>query len=224
VDQQSGYGRGPSATFDEAPRKIRLLIADDHVTVVAGLSSIINMQPDMEVVGDARDGREAVEMWRRHRPDVILLDLRMPHLDGIGVLDVLRQFDPALRSIVLTTFDSEIEVLRAFRAGARAYLLKDLRREDLLDCIRKVYAGETCIPQDLMKKLADGISSETMTSRELAVLALLARGKSNKGIAEALLLSEITVKGHLRSIFEKLHVESRAEAISEASRRGLIRF
>jgi two-component system NarL family response regulator len=124
------------------------------MTVVAGLSSIISMQPDMEVVGEALDGRKAVEMWRRHRPDVILLDLRMPHLDGIGVLDELRQFEPAVRSIVLTTFDSEPDVLRAFRAGARAYLLKDLCRDDLLDCIRKVNAGETFIPQSLMKKLA----------------------------------------------------------------------
>ena len=204
--------------------KIRVLIADDHVTVLEGLAAIIGRQPDMMVVAEAADGQEAVNLWTEHHPDVTLLDLRMPTLDGVGVIENIRKQDASARVIVLTTYDNDTEILRAIKAGTKAYLLKDARREELLDCIRRVNRGETCIPASLAEKLAAGLSSESLTGRELNVLELLAQGKSNKEIGVNLYISETTVKSHLRSIFRKLNVLSRTEAITVASRRGLIRF
>ena len=204
--------------------KIRVLIADDHVTVLEGLAAIIGRQPDMMVVAEAADGQEAVDLWTEHHPDVTLLDLRMPTLDGVGVIENIRKQDASARFIVLTTYDSDTEILRAIKAGTKAYLLKDARREELLDCIRRVNRGETCIPASLAEKLAAGLSSESLTGRELNVLELLAQGKSNKEIGVNLYISETTVKSHLRSIFRKLNVLSRTEAVTVASRRGLIRF
>ena len=204
--------------------KIRVLIADDHVTVLEGLAAIIGRQPDMMVVAEAADGQEAVDLWTEHHPDVTLLDLRMPTLDGVGVIENIRKQDASARFIVLTTYDSDTEILRAIKAGTKAYLLKDARREELLDCIRRVNRGETCIPASLAEKLAAGMSSESLTGRGLNVLELLAQGKSNKEIGVYLYISETTVKSHLRSIFRKLNVLSRTEAITVASRRGLIRF
>jgi two-component system NarL family response regulator len=204
--------------------KIRVLIADDHVTVLEGLAAIIGRQPDMMVVAEAADGQEAVDLWTEHHPDVTLLDLRMPTLDGVGVIENIRKQDASARVIVLTTYDNDTEILRAIKAGTKAYLLKDARREELLDCIRRVNRGETCIPASLAEKLAAGLSSESLTGRELNVLELLAQGKSNKEIGVNLYISETTVKSHLRSIFRKLNVLSRTEAITVASRRGLIRF
>ena len=204
--------------------KIRILIADDHTTVLAGLASIIGMQPDMIVVAEAVNGREAVDLWQKHRPDVTLLDLRMPKLDGVGVIDEIRKEDTSARIILLTTYDTDNEIYRAIKAGAKGYLLKDARREELLESIRKVSRGETCIPQALVEKLAAGMSSESLTGRELGVLTLLARGKSNKEIGANLFISETTVKGHLHNIFTKLNVLSRTEAITVASRRGLVQL
>ena len=218
---KAGSQRPASAV---APDPIRLLIADDHVTVLEGLSAIIGRQPDMQVVAEAADGRQAVDLWREHRPDVTLLDLRMPTLDGVGAIEAIRREDASARVIVLTTYDTDTEILRAIKAGAKAYLLKDARREELLDCIRRVNRGETCIPAALVQKLTTGLSSESLTGRELNVLELLARGKSNKEIGANLYISETTVKSHLRSIFRKLNVLSRTEAITVASRRGLVRL
>jgi DNA-binding NarL/FixJ family response regulator len=212
--------RNPSPSAD----KIRLLVADDHMTVVAGLASIIGMQRDMIVVAEAANGRQAVDLWRKHRPDVTLLDLRMPKLDGVGAIDEIRKEDTSARIIILTTYDTDNEIYRAIKAGAKGYLLKDARREELLDCIRKVNRGDTCIPQELVQKLAAGMSGEILTGRELGVLALLARGKSNKEIGANLFISETTVKGHLRHIFTKLDVLSRTEAVTVASRRGLVQL
>ena len=204
--------------------QIRVLIVDDHMTVLAGLTAIIGMQPDMVVVAEAANGIEALGLWQRHRPDITLLDLRMPKMDGVGVLNEIRQRDQSARVIVLTTYDADLDILRAVKAGAKGYLLKDARREELLDCIRKVNRGETRIPQALMQKLVTGISSEPMTDREAEVLQLLAVGRSNKEIGANLSISEFTVKGHLRSIFSKLNVLSRTEAIAAASRRGLVQL
>jgi two-component system NarL family response regulator len=204
--------------------KIRVLVADDHVTVREGLAAIIGRQPDMTVVGEAAHGRDAVEVWRKHHPDVALLDLRMPVLDGVGAIEEIRQQDASARVIVLTTFDTDADISRAIKAGAKGYLLKDAQREDLLECIRKVHAGETSIPPALVAKLAAGMSNETLTGRELEVLSLLSRGKSNKEIGVNLYISETTVKSHLRSIFSKLNVLSRTEAIAAASRRGLVQI
>ncbi|EEF58425.1 response regulator [Pedosphaera parvula] len=209
---------------NEQSQKIRILVADDHVTVLEGLVAIIGRQPDMSVVAQASNGRDAVARWQEHRPDVVLMDLRMPILDGVGVIDELRRMTDSARVIILTTFDSDADISRAIKAGAKGYLLKDAAREELLECIRKVYSGETSIPPSLVTKLAAGISSESLTSRELAVLSLLALGKSNKEIGVKLYISETTVKSHLRSIFAKLNVISRTEAIATASRRGLVQL
>ena len=160
--------------------KIRVLIADDHVTVLEGLAAIIGRQPDMMVVAEAADGQEAVNLWTEHHPDVTLLDLRMPTLDGVGVIENIRKQEASARVIVLTTYDNDTEILRAIKAGTKAYLLKDARREELLDCIRRVNRGETCIPASLAEKLAAGLSSESLTGRELNVLELLAQGRATR--------------------------------------------
>ena len=204
--------------------KIRVLIADDHVTVCEGLAAMIGRQPDMLVVAEAANGREAVDLWRKHNPDVALIDLRMPILDGVGAIDEIHRFDTSSRMIVLTTYDTDHEISRAIKAGAKGYLLKDAPREELLGFIRKVFTGETCIQQTLVAKLAAGLKNEALTGRELEVLKLLALGKSNKEIAANLYISETTAKTHLRSIFAKLKVLSRTEAIAAASHRGLVKL
>jgi DNA-binding NarL/FixJ family response regulator len=209
---------------DPTGRMIRVLVADDHVTVREGLVAMISRQPDMVVVDEAANGREVVDQWRRHRPDITLLDLRMPVIDGIEALDEIHEQDGSARVLVLTTFDTDSEISRVIRAGAKGYLLKDAPREELLDCIRRVSAGETCIPSALVAKLAAGMSSQELTKRELEVLTLLASGKSNRVIGTRLHISETTVKSHLRGIFAKLQVLSRTEAIAVASRRGLIQL
>ena len=204
--------------------RIRVLVADDHVTVREGLAAIIGRQPDMAVAAEAATGQAAVDLWREHRPDVTLMDLRMPVMDGAVAIAEIRRADPAARIIVLTTFDTDSDISRAIRAGAKGYLLKDTEREELLDTIRRVHAGETCIPPAVVAKLAAGMSTESLTARELDVLRMLAAGRSNKEIAIKLSITETTVKSHLRSIFTKLGVLSRTEAVTVASRRGLVQF
>jgi two-component system NarL family response regulator len=204
--------------------KIRVLIADDHITVLEGLGSIISRQADMAVVAQASNGAEVVALWGKHHPDVTLIDLRMPKLDGVGVIEKIRQQDPAARLIVLTTFDTDADLLNAMKAGAKGYLLKDLGRAELLDSIRRVHRGETCLPPSLVQKLTTSIHREALTSREVEVLQLLADGKSNKEISTALSISEATVKSHLGNIFRKLDVLSRTEAVTTASKCGLIKL
>lgn len=205
-----------------ATNPIRVLIADDHVTVREGLSAIIGRQADMVMVAEAATGNAAVELWQHHRPDVTLLDLRMPGMDGILALSAIRRHEPAARLVVLTTFDTDQDISRAIGAGAKGYLLKDAPREEMLDCIRRVHAGETVVPPALVAKLAAGVSSAPLTAREHEVLRLLAQGRANREIAEKLFVSETTVKSHLRSLFAKLEVLNRAEAIAVAARRGLV--
>jgi Response regulator containing a CheY-like receiver domain and an HTH DNA-binding domain len=188
-----------------------------------GLVSLITRNwTDMTVVGEASNGREAVLLWKQERPDVTLLDLRMPELDGVDVIKEIRTTDKAARIIVLTTFDGDEDIYRAIQAGAKGYLLKDVPREGLMDSIRRVYSGETSVPLHLVAKLADRVSGETLSQREIEVLKLMAQGKSNKEIAAALFISEGTVKSHGKSIFARMNVRSRAEAVAAASRRGLI--
>ena len=202
--------------------QIRLLVADDHVLILEGLTAAIGRQEDMRVVAKAADGQEAVDLWKTHRPDVALVDLRMPKLNGVAVIREIRDEDVSAHVIVQTTYDTDEEIYQAIRAGARAYLLKDAPLEELLACIRKVHLGETCIPPALSAKLAARVSGDALTSREIDVLKLLAKGRSNKEIGSDLFVSEATVKSHVRSIFTKLHVMSRTEAIAVASQRGLL--
>jgi DNA-binding NarL/FixJ family response regulator len=203
---------------------IGVLIADDHSVVREGLVSLIGRKEDMTVLAEAGNGREAVELWKRHRPDVTLLDLRMPELDGVGAIKEIRASDEGARIIVLTTFDGDEDIYRAIQAGAKGYLLKDVPREALMDCIRRVHAGETCVPVHLAAKLAERVSGETLSEREIDVLKLMAQGKSNKEIGSALFISEGTVKSHVKAIFAKMNVISRTEAVATATRRGLIQL
>jgi DNA-binding NarL/FixJ family response regulator len=214
-------GAGDAST---KPR-IRVLIADDHGIVREGLVSMIRRNKgDMTVVGEASNGREAIDLWKQHRPDVTLLDLRMPELDGVEAIKEIRADDEKARIIVLTTFDGDEDIYRAIQAGAKGYLLKDVPREALMDCIRRVYAGETSVPVHLVAKLADRVSGDNLSKREIEVLKLMAQGKSNKEIGSALFISEGTVKSHGKAIFAKMNVVSRTEAVADATRRGLIRL
>jgi DNA-binding NarL/FixJ family response regulator len=204
--------------------QVRLLVADDHVLILEGLAAAIGRQKDMRVVATAKDGAEALDLWKAHRPDVALLDLRMPKVSGVGVIREIRDEDVAARVIVLTTYETDEEIYQAIRAGARGYLLKDAPLNELLDCIRKVHAGEICIPPKLAAKLAARMSGDALTSREIDVLKLLAKGRSNKEIGSDLFISESTVKSHVKSMFTKLHVRSRTEAIAAANQRGLLQL
>ena len=210
----------------DAPKKPRIgvLIADDHSVLRQGVVSLIGFEADMTVVAEASDGREAVELWKRHRPDVTLLDLRMPELDGVGVIRQIRAEDENTRIVVLTTFDGDEDIYRAIQAGAKGYLLKDVPREALIDCIRRVYAGETCVPVQVANRLAKRLSDKSVSEREIDVLKLMAQGKSNKEIGSALFISAGTVKSHVKSIFAKLNVNSRAEAVANAAHRALIQL
>ena len=204
--------------------KIRVLIADDHAVVRDGLVAMIGKWTDITVVAEAQNGREAVAQWQQHRPDVSLLDLRMPVLDGVGAIDQIRGLDAAARVILLTTFDGEEDIYRGIRAGAKAYLLKDAPRDDILNCIRKVHSGETFVPPSVAAKLAERVSGAELTEREMVVLCALATGQTNKQIGRGLFITETTVKAHLKSIFTKLNVLSRTEAIAAAARRGMVRL
>jgi two-component system, NarL family, response regulator len=171
-----------------------------------------------------RIGQEALSNTLKYAPDVTLLDLRMPELDGVEVIKEVRAADKKARIIVLTTFDGDEDIYRAIQAGAKGYLLKDVPREALMDSIRRVHAGETSVPLHLVAKLADRVSGETLSEREIEVLKLMAQGKTNKEIATALFITEGTVKSHGKSIFSKMNVSSRTEAVAEATRRGFVRF
>lgn len=203
---------------------IGVLIADDHAVVRAGLTAMIDNRAGMRVVGNAANGREAVELWKQQRPDVTLLDLRMPGVDGLAALRQIREHDASARVIVLTTFDNDEDIYGALREGAKAYLLKDMDCDELVECIERVHAGGACIPPRIAAKLAERIGSDGLTSRELEVLGLLARGRSNKEIGQSLYISETTVKSHVKRLFAKLHVLNRTEALIAAARRGLVKL
>ena len=202
----------------------RVLLVDDHALLRTGVANIINQEPDLRVVAEAGNGVEAVEAFERHRPDVTLLDLRMPVMEGVEVVRQLRLRDPNARVIVLTTYDTDDEISRALKAGAKAYVLKDISADGLVGCIRDVLAGKTYLAPAAAAKLAEGVSRVQLTPREMSTLKLLADGKANKEIANALDISERTVKTHLAHLFEKLAVTSRTEAVKVATHRGLVRF
>jgi two-component system NarL family response regulator len=204
--------------------RIRILIADDHSVVREGLVSLVKRKSDMVVVAEASNGREAVQLWKEHRPDVTLLDLRMPELDGVGAIKEIRELDENAHIVVLTTYDGDEDIYRAIKAGAKAYLLKDTARDALVETVRRVHAGETYLPPQLAAKLAERVSGEALSPREIEVLQRMALGKSNKEIGAELFISEGTVKTHIKSIFNKLDVVSRTEAVATANRRGLIQL
>jgi len=200
------------------------MLVDDHALLRTGVANIINQEPDLEVIAEAGDGVEALEVWERHRPDVMLLDLRMPRMEGVEVVRRIRERDPRALVIVLTTYDTDDEIERALKAGAKAYVLKDISADDLVSSIRTVLAGKTYIAPAAAAKLAEGVTRVQLTPREMATLRLMADGKANKEIASALDISERTVKTHLGHLFDKLGVTSRTEAIKVATRRGLVRL
>ena len=205
-------------------KRIRILIADDHTVVREGLVSLVKRKSDMVVLAEASNGREAVDLWKQHHPDVTLLDLRMPEMDGVSAITEIRELDPNAHIVVLTTYDGDEDIYRAIKAGAKAYLLKDTARDALVDCVRKVYAGETYLPPPLAAKLAERLSGSALTPREMEVLQRMAAGKSNKEIGGELFISEGTIKSHIKGIFTKLDVVSRTEAVAAATRRGLIQL
>ena len=205
-------------------KRATVMLVDDHALLRTGVANIINQESDLEVIAEAGDGVEALEAYDRVHPDVILLDLRMPRMEGVEVVRRIRERDPHALVIVLTTYDTDDEIQRALKAGAKAYVLKDISADDLVGCIRTVLAGKTFIAPAAAAKLAEGVTRVQLTPREMASLKLMADGKSNKEIANTLDISERTVKTHLGHLFEKLGVTSRTEAIKVASRRGLVRL
>jgi two-component system NarL family response regulator len=207
-----------------AVARAAVLVVDDHALLRTGVANIINQEPDLRVVAEAGTGAEAVAAYERHRPDVVLLDLRMPVMEGVEVVRRIREFDPLARVIVLTTYDTDDEIARALKAGAKAYVLKDISADDLVSCIRTVLAGKTYLAPAAAAKLAEGVTRVQLTPREMTTLRLMADGKANKEIASELRISERTVKTHLGHLFEKLGVTSRTEAVKVASRRGLVRL
>jgi DNA-binding NarL/FixJ family response regulator len=202
---------------------IRLLLAEDHTVVRDGLVAILEQEGDMEVVAETGNGRQAVALWSAQRPDVTLMDLKMPGLDGVGAIQEIRAVDPNARIVILTTFDGDEDIYRGMCAGAKAYLVKDVAREELFQCLREVHAGKSYIPAVIATKLVERLSAQGMTPREMEVLRLLAEGRSNKVIGKTLFVSEVTVKSHVQSIFRKLNVLSRTEAIAVAVHKGLLR-
>lgn len=201
---------------------IRILIADDHPIVRDGLNAIISDQKDMEVVAEAANGNEAIKLAKQHKPDVMLIDLRMPQLNGLETLYAIRSEWEQARIIILTTYDGDEDIYRALQAGAQAYLLKGMSRTDLLSTIRAVHAGRKRIPPEVASKLAERISASELTERELEVLKLIVSGMSNKKIGTHLSITEGTVKAHVNSILSKLGVPDRTKAVTEALRRGIV--
>jgi two-component system NarL family response regulator len=204
--------------------RANVLLVDDHALLRMGVANIINQEPDLQVVAEAGNGVEALNAFDRHRPDVTLLDLRMPVMEGVEAIRRIRERDPHALVIVLTTYDTDEEISRALKAGAKAYVLKDIAADHLVGCIRDVLSGKTYIAPAAAAKLAEGVTRVRLTPRELSALRLMADGKANKEIAGALDISERTVKTHLGHLFEKLGVTSRTEAIKVATRRGLVRL
>ena len=203
---------------------IRVLLADDHAIVRGGVSQVLSDQTDIDIVAEAGDGETAVAMYRLERPDVALIDLRMPGLDGVKVVEQIRHEFPEAVLVVLTTFDSDDDIDRALMAGAKAYLLKDVSPADLVACVRAVHRGGTWVSPKVASKLMERLTRVQLTGREMAVLRLLAAGKGNREIGEELNISEGTVKIHMSHLFEKLGATSRTEVVAKAAQRGLIRF
>ncbi len=206
------------------PDLIRVLIADDHPIVRGGLAGLISGCARLQLVGAAADGAEAIRRYAELRPDVVLMDLRMPGVDGVAAIEAIRAHDPQARVVILTTFDGEEDIWRGLRAGARGYLLKDSPPADILAGIETVMRGQRCLPGPVAAKLASRMEGEALSRRETEVLRHLAQGLSNKEIARATGITEGTVKFHVTAVMAKLGAKSRTEAVTQAVRRGLVRL
>jgi two-component system NarL family response regulator len=203
---------------------IRIMVVDDHHIVRQGLVALLKTTQEVQVVAEAADGQQAVEMYRKHRPDVTLMDLRLPNMNGVEAITQIRRENPAARVIVLTTFDGDEDIYRALQAGARGYLLKGTDTDALMDAIRAVHAGRSRIPPFVAERLAERMGGPALTARELDVLKCIVRGRSNKEIASDLFISEATVKTHINSILGKLGVGDRTQAATTALQRGIVHF
>jgi len=201
---------------------IRVLVVEDHHVVRQGLVSLLNVVDDFEVVGEAADGVEAITQFRKRQPDITLIDLRMPRLSGVEVIERIRMETPHARFIVLTTYDGDEDIYRALQAGARAYLLKGMTSEELIRAIRSVHSGRSYIPPAIAVKLAERLGTEELTPREFDVLEQIVHGKNNKDIATELNISEPTVKTHINKLLGKLGVTDRTQAATSAIQRGLV--
>jgi DNA-binding NarL/FixJ family response regulator len=206
----------------KAGGKIRILIADDHFIVRMGLTALVNMELDMEVIGEAANGAQAVDIFGKLNPDLVLMDLRMPVKDGIEATAEIRNKFPTARILMLTTYDGDEDIHKALQAGAQGYVLKNSTAEALIPALRAVAAGQQWIPKDIASRLVSRKSFEELTPRELQVLHQLAKGLANKEIADTLNISEHTVKDHLKNILGKLRVADRTEAVTNAIQRGII--
>jgi DNA-binding NarL/FixJ family response regulator len=205
-----------------ASPRIRVLVADDHPIVRAGLATVVSQQLELELVGEAADGAEAVTIVRERRPDVVLMDLRMPRMDGVTAIRAIRAEFPDVRVLALTTYEGDVDIHRALEAGARGYLTKDMLLTDVLSAIRAVHGGERVIPAPVAARLAEFTPRTDLTQRETEVVRLVARGLSNREIAEVIGRSDETVKLHLKNIFSKLGVADRTEAVTLAISRGIL--
>ena len=201
---------------------IRILVVEDHHVVRQGLVALIKTVEDMQVVGEAYDGKGAVELFRQHEPDVTIMDLRLPVMTGVEAITAIRRDFPRARIIVLTTYDGDEDIYRALQAGARGYLLKNMSGDDLMDAIRTVHAGRSRIPPAVAQRLAERVSGPDLTARELEILKLIVSGKSNKEIGRDLFISEATVKTHINSLLSKLGVSDRTQAATTAIQRGIV--
>lgn len=205
-------------------KPIRILIADDQHLVRQGFRAMLDRLPSMEVVAEASTGKEAIEQYALHRPDILLLDLRFPDMCGVDAIRAIREQFLIARIIVLTTYDGDEEIYQSLQAGAKAYLLKDITLEALVECIEKVHQGQTCVPPLVAAKLAERTASPELTERELDVLRRIVAGRSNKEIAADLSITEGTVKTHVNHILEKLGVHDRTQAVTTATKRGIVRM
>jgi DNA-binding NarL/FixJ family response regulator len=203
-------------------KTIRIMAVDDHPLLREGIAAVIDGEADIELVAQAADGQEALELFRKHQPDVTLMDLQMPGINGIDTIAAIRSEFPGARFIVLTTYQGDVQAFRALKAGAMGYLLKSMLRRELLDTVRAVHSGKRRIPPEVAAELADHLTEDALSDREIEVLRKVANGNSNKMIGDQLSVSEATVKAHMKSIMSKLGANDRTHAVTIALKRGFI--